>query len=209
MLRDAPVPATAAARLLHLLLVPILTLHPYRNRNSNPNPNPNEVYDAAVGPLVAGVLNGRSACVLAYGQTGSGKTHTMSGNDGGAEASGAEASGACGAPHASLGLAPRAVLALLGAIEERQRDGVEMTLKISCVEVFGERVTDLLHDGAVGGFWTGVAAAATAAGYADEVIDSATQAPGLIPTLSPSPILTLALTLALTPTLTLTLDSNP
>ena len=138
MLRDAPVPATAAARLLHLLLVPILTLHPYRNRNSNPNPNPNEVYDAAVGPLVAGVLNGRSACVLAYGQTGSGKTHTMSGNDGGAEAS--------GVPHASLGLAPRAVLALLGAIEERQRDGVEMTLKISCVEVFGERVTDLLHD---------------------------------------------------------------
>ena len=145
------------------------------------------MYDAAVGPLVAGVLNGRSACVLAYGQTGSGKTHTMSGNDGGAEAS--------GVPHASLGLAPRAVLALLGAIEERQRDGVEMTLKISCVEVFGERVTDLLHDGAVGGFWTGVAAAATAAGYADEVIDSATQAPELTPTLSPSPSLTRTRTL--------------
>ena len=101
-----------------------------------------------MGPLVAGVLNGRSACVLAYGQTGSGKTFTMSGNHGGAEASGAEASGASGAsgaPHASLGLAPRAVLALLGAIEGRQRDGLEMTLKISCVEVFGERVTDLLH----------------------------------------------------------------
>ena len=101
------------------------------------------MYDAAVGPLVAGVLNGRSACVLAYGQTGSGKTFTMSGNHGGAEGSGA--SGASGAPHASLGLAPRAVLALLGAIEGRQRDGLEMTLKISCVEVFGERVTDLLH----------------------------------------------------------------
>ena len=106
-----------------------------------------------MGPLVAGVLNGRSACVLAYGQTGSGKTFTMSGNHGGAEASGAEASGAeasgasgaSGAPHASLGLAPRAVLALLGAVEGRQRDGLEMTLKISCVEVFGERVTDLLH----------------------------------------------------------------
>ena len=38
-----------------------------------------------------------------------------------------------------------AVLALLGAVEERQRDGVEMTLKISCVEVFGERVIDLMH----------------------------------------------------------------
>ena len=99
------------------------------------------MYDAAVGPLVAGVLNGRSACVLAYGQTGSGKTFTMSGHHGGAEASGA--SGA--PPHASLGLAPRAVLALLGAVEERQRDGVEMTLKISCVEVFGERVIDLMH----------------------------------------------------------------
>ena len=116
---------------------------PYPNRHPNRHPNPNEVYDAAVGPLVAGVLNGRSACVLAYGQTGSGKTFTMSGNHGGAEGSGA--SGASGAPHASLGLAPRAVLALLGAIEGRQRDGLEMTLKISCVEVFGERVTDLLH----------------------------------------------------------------
>jgi hypothetical protein len=66
-------------------------------------------------------------------------------------------------------------------------------------------VTDLLHDGAVGGFWTGVAAAATAAGYADEVVDDVTQAPGLTPTLSLSPILTLALT----PTPTLTQTPNP
>eukprot|EP00959_Pyramimonas_sp_CCMP1952_P141300 2957578-Pyramimonas_sp.AAC.1 len=39
-----------------------------------------EVYDCAIGPLVAAVLSegGCAATAFAYGQTGSGKTHTMS-----------------------------------------------------------------------------------------------------------------------------------
>jgi len=125
-----------------------------------------DVYDAAVAPLVAGVLNGRSACVLAYGQTGSGKTFTMSGPGAGVSPSAATA-----------GLAPRAVLSLLRAAQEREAAGVSVSLKMSSVEVFGEQITDLLHAGAsIGGFWSGVAAAATAAGYADEPLESASQA---------------------------------
>ena len=119
-----------------------------------------EVYQEAVAPLVAGVLNGRSACVLAYGQTGSGKSHSMFGDllderiDG------------------QAGLVPRALRALLAAIHEREAagGGLRATVSLACIEVFGDAVSDLLStDGErrVGGFWQGVSAAATAAGYAD------------------------------------------
>ena len=127
------------------------------------------VFDAVVAPLVVGVVNGRSACVLAYGQTGSGKTFTMTGGATGARALSA---GGGGALIASAGLAPRAVHALLAAVAVREAAGLSARLRMSCVEVFGDQVTDLLHEGAVGGFWAGVAAAATAAGHADEEVDS-------------------------------------
>ena len=75
--------------------------------------------------LVSGVLNGRSACVLAYGQTGSGKTHTMYGT---------LADGADGA-----GLVPRAIRALLTAVDERTASGkLSASVSLACVEVFGK-----------------------------------------------------------------------
>ena len=117
-----------------------------------------EVYQDAVAPLVTGVLNGRSACVLAYGQTGSGKSHSMFG-----ELLDERSDG-------QAGLVPRALRALLAAIHEREAGGMHATVSLACIEVFGDAVSDLLStDGErrVGGFWQGVSAAATAAGYAD------------------------------------------
>lgn len=126
-----------------------------------------DVYDDAIAPLVEGVLNGRSACVLAYGQTGAGKSHTMFGqvrdasHDGGA------------------GVVPRALRGLLSAIETRNAGTITASVSLACIEVFGDEVTDLLAtDGAarVGGFWHGVSAAATAAGYADTSVASVADA---------------------------------
>ena len=164
-----------------------------------------EVYNAAVAPLVADVINGRSACVLAYGQTGSGKTYSMTGPSG---------SGGGRPREEDLGLIPRAVRSVLEACEHRESTlGVAFKASVACIEVFGDLVTDLLHaggggggggggqggsnddgndgggggggghaaghggahgggHGGVGGFWQGVSAAATAAGYADVCIDS-------------------------------------
>lgn len=38
-----------------------------------------EIYDEAIRPLVASVLQGFNATIFAYGQTGTGKTYTMEG----------------------------------------------------------------------------------------------------------------------------------
>ena len=136
-----------------------------------------DVYAQSVAPLVSGVLNGRSACVLAYGQTGAGKSHTMYGTLGDA---GSDA-----------GVVPRAVRAIIRAVDERTSsapataDGKAMEIKasIACIEVYGDAVSDLLANGAderVGGFWQGVSAAATAAGYADVPLTSVSEAVDLL-----------------------------
>ena len=139
-----------------------------------------EIYASAVAPLVANVLNGRSACVLAYGQTGSGKTHTMSG---------ASLRPTDPASEAQLGMVPRAVGSILRACEDRAASlGVVSKVSLACIEVFGELVSDLLHErqdgegGGVGGFWAGVTAAATAAGFADVPVDSYDHALSLLET---------------------------
>ena len=41
----------------------------------------NAMFDEAVEPIVADVMNGFNGTVFAYGQTSSGKTHTMMGPD--------------------------------------------------------------------------------------------------------------------------------
>ena len=134
-----------------------------------------DVYDDAVKPLVDGVLNGRSACVLAYGQTGAGKSHTMSGDLNDTNHNDGEG-----------GLVPRAIRALLAAIDGRtaKGSGLSATVSLACVEVFGDEVTDLLStEGSnqrVGGFWQGVSAAATAAGYADTPIHTVSEALDLL-----------------------------
>ncbi|EOD11313.1 hypothetical protein EMIHUDRAFT_43171, partial [Emiliania huxleyi CCMP1516] len=90
------------------------------DRVFGPGASSNAVFDAAVSPLVALALRGGSSTVLAYGATGSGKTHTMT---------------------AMQRLCAAALLSDEAAAGPSVRE-----LRISFVELRGERCYDLLHE---------------------------------------------------------------
>lgn len=76
--------------------------------------------------VVHGVLRGRNGTILTYGQTGSGKTHTLLGvmND----------------PE-TRGIVPRAVQELAGGLQDAD---TECTVRVSAIEIYRERICDLL-----------------------------------------------------------------
>ena len=79
--------------------------------------------------LVTSVLDGYSACIFAYGQTGSGKTYTMEGD----------------VDNESLrGVIPRTLEALCS--EMRSRSCVDYSIHISMIEIYNEKVYDLLSN---------------------------------------------------------------
>eukprot|EP00056_Hartaetosiga_gracilis_P006889 m.101652 g.101652 ORF g.101652 m.101652 type:complete len:651 (-) comp12581_c0_seq1:154-2106(-) len=100
---------------------------------------------------VSQFLNGLNACLIAYGQTGSGKTYTMFGPT-------ESASTSISKLEMEAGIAPRVLRQVAVEVNKWQRQGMEATLKLSCVEIFGQEVTDLLHDQNTVGTWHGVAA---------------------------------------------------
>mmetsp|Transcript_40598 Transcript_40598/g.80216 ORF Transcript_40598/g.80216 Transcript_40598/m.80216 type:complete len:756 (-) Transcript_40598:199-2466(-) len=81
-----------------------------------------EVYDQAVAPICASVLDGYNGAVIAYGQTGSGKTHTVIGTP----------------EHA--GVIPRAVEAIFASLRSKN----EWSVTVSVLEIYNERARDLL-----------------------------------------------------------------
>jgi len=87
-----------------------------------------EVFKHTALPLVKEVFNGFNTTIFAYGQTGSGKTHTMMGQPKSEELK---------------GIIPRLVEAIFAGIEEAD-EGIEFTVKLSYVEIYNERVRDLL-----------------------------------------------------------------
>ena len=131
-----------------------------------------KVYETTVAPLAFDLLNGRSGTVLAYGQTGSGKTHTMWGE--------VTPRSLGGELPASAGVVPRVVADVLAALPHRCALAPE--LRMSCVEVFGDSVTDLLNGGGSVGAWQGVAARAVTSGLADVVVEDAEHAVSLLQT---------------------------
>ena len=136
------------------------------------------VYELCGRGAVADFLNGHSACVLVYGQTGAGKTHTMFG-DGTADPR-------LGRAASRRGLVPRVCEELIGAVEHRRTLGIDATVSVAYVEVFGNEVTDLLREGAQIGASDGGADNHFHAhrwvlsGRADVPIDSVESALGLI-----------------------------
>ncbi|KAJ2316387.1 hypothetical protein IWW52_003672, partial [Coemansia sp. RSA 2704] len=85
-----------------------------------------------IGRAVLGhALSGYHCCVFAYGQTGSGKTHTMMGKDHGRDA----------------GLIPRICQELFASIhrECQQSVSVSFRVEVSYLEIYNERVRDLLN----------------------------------------------------------------
>lgn len=94
----------------------------------DPSHGQREIWEATE-PLVQSAIDGFNVCVLAYGQTGSGKTFTMLG-EGGEE-----------------GIITRAVEKLFRAkteIEELSRGEKKAELSVELLEVYNEKVRDLL-----------------------------------------------------------------
>ncbi len=88
-----------------------------------------EVYES-VRHVVTGIMEGFNGTLLAYGQTSSGKTHTMLGKLDELETGGG-------------GVIPRAVHDLFAMVAEC-KDTVEFTFKCQHVEIYCEKVRDLL-----------------------------------------------------------------
>ena len=98
-----------------------------------------EVYEQFGAGIVSGLLDGINSAVLAYGQTGAGKTHTMVGPDDGQEA--------------TDGMIPRLASDLFAAIESAKASvpfensgEVQFTVRASMIEIYMERVRDLLSN---------------------------------------------------------------
>ena len=80
-------------------------------------------------------LIGYNACVFAYGQTGSGKTYTMMGNSNDPD---------------NQGLVPRICKSLFSRMKVGQEEGTGYKTEVSYLEIYNERVRDLLGPQNVG-----------------------------------------------------------
>ena len=75
-------------------------------------------------PIILSCIDGYNVCIMAYGQTGSGKTFTMMG------------------PQDNPGVNRRAVKELLELCDSREE--VDYTISVSLLEVYNEKIFDLL-----------------------------------------------------------------
>ena len=98
------------------------------DRAFGPDSEQSDVYDHTGRPIVDDVLEGYYGTVFAYGQTGSGKTFTMEGIAGDED---------------KKGIIPRAVEHLFDEVQ-RCGDAEEVTISVSFVEIYLEKICDLL-----------------------------------------------------------------
>ncbi|XP_042231409.1 uncharacterized protein LOC121872609 isoform X2 [Homarus americanus] len=103
-----------------------------KDYTGNANWDQERVYRELGREVEAATVYGYNACVLAYGQSGSGKTYTILGHK------------------EAPGLAPRMCQGLLTRLQERYSPddlcAQDFTLSLSLVEIYNERVRDLLTD---------------------------------------------------------------
>ncbi|GMH83339.1 hypothetical protein TrST_g4350 [Triparma strigata] len=106
-----------------------------------------DVYNFLGTDVVGGVLNGYNSCLFVYGQTGSGKTHTMMGSGGivgsEEESSDEEEEGQPPKDPDKYGLTPLIISDLFDGFSKAP-ESVTFTVRVSFVEVYLERVKDLL-----------------------------------------------------------------
>jgi len=95
-----------------------------------PNSEQETVYNYTGRPLMNEILKGYNGTMFAYGQTGSGKTFTMEGDMN---------------SERFMGLIPRMVNAIFDGIMEA--DEMEFVVKVSYVEIYCEKIQDLLDIG--------------------------------------------------------------
>ena len=95
-----------------------------------------DVFEFTGQQIVEDVFKGYNGTIFVYGQTGSGKTYSMMGpNLAGLQ-------GYCDDPDMK-GIIPRVVEAIFNGVEEAD-ENIEFTLKVSYVEIYMERIRDLL-----------------------------------------------------------------
>ncbi|ORX90911.1 kinesin-domain-containing protein [Basidiobolus meristosporus CBS 931.73] len=99
------------------------------DRCYSPTASQQEVFEYGIIQTVEDVMCGYNGTVLAYGQTGSGKTHTMMGDMESAE---------------FQGIIPRIVETIFQSIHDSPYT-TEYTVKVSCMEIYMERIRDLLN----------------------------------------------------------------
>eukprot|EP00742_Colponemidia_sp_Colp-10_P006548 GILJ01007018.1.p1 GENE.GILJ01007018.1~~GILJ01007018.1.p1 ORF type:complete len:1055 (-),score=235.45 GILJ01007018.1:187-3351(-) len=108
-----------------------------------------DVFEYTARPIVEDVLQGFNGTVFAYGQTSSGKTHTMEGPDIDDEQ--------------MCGIIPRMVKFLFQGVANAD-EHIEFTMKVSIIEIYMERIRDLLdpskdnlkvHEDKERGIWVG------------------------------------------------------
>ncbi|KAE8737577.1 hypothetical protein FOCC_FOCC016961, partial [Frankliniella occidentalis] len=85
-----------------------------------------EVFDSLGRDILENAFEGYNACIFAYGQTGSGKSYTMMGG------------------RDSKGIIPRLCDALFDTIEKRQSAELSCKVEVSYMEIYNEKVHDLL-----------------------------------------------------------------
>lgn len=96
-----------------------------------------DVYDCTAQDVVSDIFKGYNGTVFAYGQTSSGKTHTMEGPS-------ADAQHSSDLDNLNLrGVIPRAVNSVFKTIEATD-DSIEFILRVSMMEIYMERIRDLL-----------------------------------------------------------------
>lgn len=106
--------------------------YPYTfDRVFGPETTQAEIYASAAAPITSAVLQGYNGTIFAYGQTSSGKTFTMTGNPDNLHD-----------PDVN-GIIPRTIRSIFDGIAEADED-TEFTLSVQYVEIYMERVRDLL-----------------------------------------------------------------
>jgi kinesin family protein C2/C3 len=104
-----------------------------------------QVFNSGIADLIVSVMDGFNVCIFAYGQTGSGKTYSMEGND------------------ENPGLNRRALTRLFDLVEE-QKANWSFQLEVAVMEIYNEKLRDLLCGSKTGaGKRSSVFAAAAAA----------------------------------------------
>ncbi|GAB5356443.1 hypothetical protein AAMO2058_000290200 [Amorphochlora amoebiformis] len=108
-----------------------------------------ETYDFVGAPIVKSVLEGYNGAIIAYGQTGSGKTHTMIGPE--YEKGYRKGKERELIPIAKqAGILPRAIFNLFTQIHNIESAKDQFAVRCSYLEIYMERVRDLLKPGSVG-----------------------------------------------------------
>lgn len=92
-----------------------------------PSAQQNDLFQLCKPILESVVENGLNGTIMVYGQTGTGKTYTMIGKDGQED-----------------GIVHKSIVTMLDLAQQKRATGVESALTLSMIEIYNEKLTDML-----------------------------------------------------------------